>query len=290
PDRDGLTLAAMIRERTELSATRLILLTSGDRPGDPARLRELRIDAHLLKPVQQEELLETIYRVLRKNEGGRIKDETNNEGTGMKDEKEDNDVPDSSFILHPSSLRVLVAEDNEFSARLMERLLTRGGHRVRLATNGPEALALLGIRESGVRGQRSGVRSQESGVMFSLTPDPCPLTPDFDLLLLDIHMPGLDGFGVVEAIRERERAAGGHLPVIALTARSRKEDRERCLAAGMDDFLTKPVSTADLLAAIDRLVSTHGRRQESGVRNQGSEVSGQRPDTPLTPDPCLLTP
>src|SRR5438874_10990122 len=64
PDRDGLTLAAMIRERTELSATRLILLTSGDRPGDPARLRELRIDAHLLKPVQQEELLETIYRVM----------------------------------------------------------------------------------------------------------------------------------------------------------------------------------------------------------------------------------
>jgi DNA-binding response OmpR family regulator len=64
PDRDGLTLAAMIRERTELSATRLILLTSGDRSGDPGRSRELRIDAHLLKPIQQEELLETIYRVM----------------------------------------------------------------------------------------------------------------------------------------------------------------------------------------------------------------------------------
>jgi len=74
------------------------------------------------------------------------------------------------------------------------------------------------------------------------------------VLLLDIHMPGLDGFRVVGAIRERERAAGGHLPVIALTARSRKEDRERCLAAGMDDFLTKPVSSAALFAAIDRLV------------------------------------
>jgi two-component system, sensor histidine kinase and response regulator len=102
-----------------------------------------------------------------------------------------------------------------------------------------------------------------------MTPDPCSQTPDFDLLLLDIHMPGLDGFGVVGAIRERERAAGGHLPVIALTARSRKEDRERCLAAGMDDFLTKPVPAAALFAAIDRLVSSH----KSEARNPKSETS-----------------
>ena len=71
-------------------------------------------------------------------------------------------------------------------------------------------------------------------------------------------MPELDGFQVVQAIRERERTAGGHLPVIALTARSRKEDRERCLAAGMDDFLAKPVRAAELCAAIDRLVSARG--------------------------------
>ncbi|HEV3260269.1 MAG TPA: hypothetical protein VG013_25665 [Gemmataceae bacterium] len=63
---DGLTLAAPIRERAELSATRIILLTSGDRPGDGAHCRELRIDAHLLKPVQQDELLETIYQVMSK--------------------------------------------------------------------------------------------------------------------------------------------------------------------------------------------------------------------------------
>src|SRR5262249_40401709 len=124
-------------------------------------------------------------------------------------------------------LHVLVAEDEEFSARFMERLLAQAGHRVRLTTNGRDALAL----------------AEEGG---------------FDLLLLDIHMPELDGFRVVGAIRARERAAGGHLPVIALTARSRKEDRERCLAAGMDDFLTKPVAAATLLAAIDRLVSTRG--------------------------------
>src|SRR5205814_2621824 len=64
PDADGLAVAAMIRERAELAATRIMLLTSGERPGDPARVRELRIDAQLLKPVQQDELLETIFRVM----------------------------------------------------------------------------------------------------------------------------------------------------------------------------------------------------------------------------------
>ena len=68
PDTDGLALAAKIREQPELAATRIILLTSGDLPGDRARFRELRIDAHLLKPVQQDELLETIYRVMSRGE------------------------------------------------------------------------------------------------------------------------------------------------------------------------------------------------------------------------------
>jgi CheY-like chemotaxis protein/HPt (histidine-containing phosphotransfer) domain-containing protein len=87
----------------------------------------------------------------------------------------------------------------------------------------------------------------------------------FDLLLLDVHMPELDGFQVAQAIRERELAAGEHLPIIALTARSRKEDRERCLAAGMDEFLTKPIPPADLLAAVDRVLTTPSSRQSRSL-------------------------
>jgi len=152
-------------------------------------------------------------------------------GRKMTDEMEA--PPSSSLIPHPSSLCILVAEDNEFNAQLMEQLLGRRGHRVRLASNGREALCL----------------TEEEG---------------FDLLLLDVHMPKLDGFQVAQAVRERERTAGGHLPIIALTARSRREDRERCLAAGMDDFLAKPVQAADLWAAIERVVGARPPASQAG--------------------------
>src|SRR5262245_14692670 len=216
PDTDGLALAAQIRKRAEFSATRIILLTSGDRPTDWARTRELRIDAYLLKPIQQDELLERIYQVM-----SRAQSEISSEARPAA-AREPAMAPASA----QARRHILVAEDDDFSARFMEQLLARTGHRVRLTANGREALRLA-----------------EEGI--------------FDLLLLDIHMPELDGFGIVGAIRERERATGGHLPVIALTARSRNEDREHCLAAGMDDFVTKPLAGTALLAAIDRLVSTH---------------------------------
>jgi PAS domain S-box-containing protein len=216
PDADGLTVAAMIRERIELAATRIILLTSGERPGDPARFRELRIDAQLLKPVQQDELLETIYRVMSRSPGNAPP------LAWLTPRQQASTAPIPTTI----PLHILVAEDNELSAQVLEQSLVRQGHRVRLASNGREVLTL----------------AEQGG---------------FDLLLLDVHMPELDGFQVVQAVRERELTAGGHLPIIALTARSRKEDRERCLAAGMDDFQTKPIRPADLLAAIDRLLRTH---------------------------------
>jgi PAS domain S-box-containing protein len=271
PDVDGLALAAHIRQRAELSATRIILLTSGDHPGDLARCREQRVNAHLLKPVQQDELLETIYRVMSRTNG--------NAPPAARIAWGREPVPAQVPAVAPL-LRILVAEDNEFNAQLLEQLLVRRGHRVRLANNGREALSLLGVKgqRSEVRGRTSEVGSQKSEVseghtLSSLTSDVRPLTSDFDLLLLDVHMPELDGFQVVQAVRERERNAGGHLPVIALTARSRNEDRERCLAAGMDDFLAKPIQAADLWAAIDRVV----RKDDAGrtrPEKQKSSASG----------------
>jgi two-component system sensor histidine kinase/response regulator len=233
PDTDGLALAARIRERTARSATRIILLTSGDRPDDAARSYQLGIDARLLKPVRQEELLETIYRVMSRTNG----DAPPVAGPAP--------VPISIQCQDQASvsLRILVAEDNEFNAQLLDQLLTRRGHRVRLAINGREALH---------------VASEES----------------FDLLLLDIHMPELDGFQVIQTIREQERAAGGHLPVIALTARSRNEDRDKCLAAGMDDFLAKPIQAAALWDAIGRIVISKAPTQAASGTPIADEKSG----------------
>ena len=117
-------------------------------------------------------------------------------------------------------LRVLVAEDNAFNAQLVRQLLATRGHAVRIASDGREALRLA-------------------------------LTGGFDLLLLDLHMPELDGFQVIVALREQERGTRTHLRVIALTAQSRAEDRQRCFDAGMDDFLAKPIHAAALWSAIE---------------------------------------
>src|SRR5207237_5074369 len=106
--------------------------------------------------------------------------------------------------------RILAAEDNVFNRDLLEHMLSRLGLSAAMAVNGREALALLECEP-------------------------------FDLLLLDIHMPELDGFQVVGAIRERERTAGGHLPVIALTARSRQRDPHPGLPPGLDDSLRTPL-------------------------------------------------
>ena len=181
-----------------------------------------------------------------------------------------------SFIPHPSSLplRILAAEDNEFNRDLLEHLLGRLGLSAVMAANGREALGLLGIRD-----QRTDVGDRLS----LLTSDLRPLTSDFDLLLLDIHMPEMDGFQVIRAIREHEQRASGHLPVIALTAQSRKEDRERCLRAGMDECLTKPFTAADLWAVIDRVLGI--RSQESAVSSQQSAAKSS-----LIHDPCPLPP
>jgi signal transduction histidine kinase/CheY-like chemotaxis protein len=121
-----------------------------------------------------------------------------------------------------SSLDVLVVEDNLVNSRFVEKLLERRGHRVQVAANGR-----LGVEASA--------------------------TSDFDLVLMDVQMPEMDGLAATRAIRQRERTTGVHVPIVALTAHASNEDRDRCLAAGMDDYLTKPLRVPLLDAVLDQL-------------------------------------
>ncbi|HVQ77891.1 MAG TPA: PAS domain S-box protein [Candidatus Binatia bacterium] len=119
-------------------------------------------------------------------------------------------------------LRVLVAEDNKINQHLVVATLEKRGHSVVLVVNGREAVAAA---------HRGGL----------------------DVALLDVQMPEMDGFQATAAIRAAEKRTGRHLPIVALTARALKGDREACLAAGMDDYLSKPIRTAELLSVLERL-------------------------------------
>jgi signal transduction histidine kinase/DNA-binding response OmpR family regulator/HAMP domain-containing protein len=122
------------------------------------------------------------------------------------------------------SLHVLVAEDSPVNLKLVVKMLEKRGHTVGVATNGREALDALEKQ-------------------------------DFDLVLMDVQMPEMDGFEATVAIREQEKKAGGHIPVVAMTAHAMKGDRERCLEIGMDAYVAKPIRAQELLATVDRIAS-----------------------------------
>ncbi|HQU71770.1 MAG TPA: response regulator, partial [Calditrichia bacterium] len=122
------------------------------------------------------------------------------------------------------SLRLLLAEDNPVNQKLAIRLLEKMGHQVQLAENGLEVLARL----------------EES---------------QFDMVLMDIHMPELDGVETTRKIRHQEKGTDRHLPIIALTANAMESDRERFLDEGMDEYVSKPIQKTDLIRALSETVN-----------------------------------
>jgi two-component system, sensor histidine kinase and response regulator len=137
-------------------------------------------------------------------------------------------LPDKGELL--GSLRILLAEDNRVNQKIALRMLEKRGHHAVLAANGKEALEAL---------------AQAS----------------FDLVLMDVHMPDMDGIEATIAIREKEKSTGLHQPVVAMTALAMKGDRERCLAAGMDGYLSKPID----LQQLDDLLAEYTDRRSSDV-------------------------
>ncbi len=208
PETDGFAFAETVKGDGDLGSTIIMMLTSGDRPGDVARCDQLGVAAYLLKPVKQSELFDAIVMALGI--------------TAAEDE-----APETLAAEPPAqiaALRVLLAEDSMVNQKLAVGILERRGHAVVVANDGREALAALA-------------------------------TQTFDVALMDVQMPEMDGLETTAAIRAKEEGTETHMPIVAMTAHAMKGDRERCLAAGMDAYVAKPIRAKELMEAIHGLLA-----------------------------------
>ncbi len=229
PDADSFELCEEIRRTAGGEELPILLLTSGERPGDWAHCHRLGIAARLMKPLKQSELLTAILEACDYDALPDAAEPTADEAAGERE-------------LRP--LRILLAEDGLANQKLAMGLLGRWGHQVTVVENGQQALDAL----------------HDDG--------------PFDLVLMDVQMPVMDGLAATRAIRRREEFEGGHLPIVAMTARAMKGDRELCLEAGMDAYLAKPIRRAELLEALRAACSVAVR---SGTAEASSDSTQQAP-------------
>ena len=219
PGMDGMELARRIKADPDISATRLVLLTSMGHRGDGEEASRSGLEAYLTKPVRQSELYDALVSVMGGATSERARlvtlDSLGREKAGGR-------------------TRVLVAEDNPVNQRVAGRLLESLGYLVDVVGNGQEALEAVANTTYGA-------------------------------VLMDVQMPGMDGYRATSQIRLREDQAGRRnmmmglrkrrTPVIAMTANAMQGDREKALEAGMDDYVAKPVGRKELGAVLGRWVS-----------------------------------
>jgi len=220
PGTDGFELVSGIRSREDLNAGTVMMLSSADRADSARRCRELSISSYLVKPVSQSSLLESILNILSSTSAtGKVSSQPR-AGFVQSGNALTMAPPPEERALVP--LRILVADDHEANRVLAQKLLEKRGHNPTHARTGREVLDLFE-------------------------------TDSFDLILMDVQMPELDGLQTTATIREKESTTGKHTPIVALTAHAMKGDREKCLAAGMDGYLSKPLRAREMIALIEKL-------------------------------------
>jgi len=222
PGLDGFGVAQEIKRHPELRNASIMMLTSAEQSSDVARCEELGIAAHLVKPIGQSELFDTILRVLGLS--------TTAAETMSEPRKPEAEIERDQ----ERALDILVAEDNTINQKLALRLLEKHGHRVVVAGNGIEAITLW---------ERM----------------------TFDLVLMDVQMPGMSGLEATATIRARELKTEQHIPIVAMTAHAMKGDRERCLVAGMDDYIPKPIRAQQLYEVVSRLTGPGKETEPASV-------------------------
>ncbi len=213
PDMDGIELARRLREQASTRSTPLILLTSSGMKGRPDRQANILFDAYLVKPARASMLLDAIVSCLNARAAGKAQDALDM----LRRARTAEPMAETNLALD-----VLVAEDNVVNQMVITSMLEKIGCRTTIAANGREA----------VEAYRRGV---------------------FAVVLMDISMPEMDGIEATAHIRNIQDAGGGaRTPVIGVTAHALAEDRARCIAAGMDDYLPKPVKPDALLRMLEK--------------------------------------
>lgn len=213
PVMDGVTVAALVKDNPALQRLGVLMLTSTTDPVSRERFAELGLDACLIKPVKRSELFNHMLQALD-NRSGKFRTD------GAQSEVDSQDFGNEAPQGRP--LSILLAEDNPVNQRVARGILEKRGHAVTVVGNGLEAVQ-------------------------SVT------TQRFDLVLMDVQMPEMDGLTATTEIRRLEEPLGHHTPIVAMTAHALKSDEQRCLASGMDGYVSKPVNARKLLEEINRL-------------------------------------
>jgi two-component system, sensor histidine kinase and response regulator len=228
PDVDGFMLIEKIRQDELLSNLAVIVLTSGDRPGDHDLCEKLNVAFHLRKPIKQSELMQSIVITL---------------GVTRPEPEQPSRRSDVQHLVRP--LRILLAEDSYPNQVLAAGLLRKRGHQISVANNGQEAIDML----------KSDV---------------------FDLVLMDVQMPVMDGLAATKSIRNLESREKldprirNPIPIVAMTAHAMKGDQERCLESGMTGYLSKPIRTHELDEVLASLFAAkNGKSVDPETASQG---------------------
>ena len=236
PEMDGFDLAGRMKNNPSMSNISIIILSSSNRKGDAIRCKELGVSGHLMKPIKQSELLNTIVNVMAR-ERAYDTDPARRKKKEYEEKKTDLSADQETLFL-----RTLLVEDNAINRKLAEALLKKKQWDVVSASDGSEALDIL--------------KSEQ-----------------FDLILMDVQMPTMDGFETTAAIRKMEEKTEVHIPIIAMTAHAMKGDREKCLKFGMDDYVSKPMKAEELYGAIARVMGHLKRTEEKESLSSSVDLS-----------------
>ncbi|MCR5856891.1 response regulator [Mesorhizobium sp. J428] len=233
PGMTGADVARAVRANPALADTPLILLTSVDQSLSNKSYRDLDIDAHLIKPARSSVLLDALVTTIQRHRAPPVLAAAPVERPAVSRLEPQVPKPVPARAEGRHRVDILVAEDNEVNQLVFTQILGETGHTFEIVDNGRRALEAF----------------------EALQPR---------MILMDISMPMMNGLEATAAIREREAGGGGRVPIVGVTAHALKGDRERCLEAGMDDYLSKPISPNALLAKVELWMDDRASRTVAG--------------------------